>query len=442
MARIHRLIFSTFIFCLVPVLTGASVSSYDPNTDLNKLPDEAPVARVLDRMITLADIKPSQAMINQYEAGQTAEQLAEWKRQLWRSNLGVYFRPLHERYAAQSEITVTDADIEQYNRAMLRAIERQFNKVQNRTASLEKELQAKNLNDEVRTELSKQLEIYTSGLKLYEESKRSFEGAGSPIAGTVILQWKTDQRLYSQYGGRVIFQQAGPEPLDSYRKFLEDAQRRGNFEFYNNQASDLFWEYYRNEKMHTFISDAAEVKRMMETSWWLQESEETLYPEDMNVWGDCTDGLCIKIKPKKGAFTTDKDVSVTVDLLNIGQQIYSYASPEQFFEVEVDGKWYDWKGPKASDILAGLTKPDIIRYEFATLVLTGQWHSIENDKPMALDEGTHYLRIRYQPMGIRLESEAVLHKISPTFWVTSNLQRFKIIAFEQPLTTFERLKSH
>jgi hypothetical protein len=42
MALIHRLIFSTVIFCLVPVLTGASVSSYDPNTDLNKLPDEAP----------------------------------------------------------------------------------------------------------------------------------------------------------------------------------------------------------------------------------------------------------------------------------------------------------------------------------------------------------------------------------------------------------------
>jgi mRNA interferase MazF len=36
---------------LAPVLLDASVSSYDLNTDLNELPEEAPVARVLDRTI-------------------------------------------------------------------------------------------------------------------------------------------------------------------------------------------------------------------------------------------------------------------------------------------------------------------------------------------------------------------------------------------------------
>jgi hypothetical protein len=432
MVRTHAILFSIAIFCLVPVLIGASVSSAEPNMDLNELPEETPVARVLDRTITLGEINPSQAMIDQNGAGMTAEQLAEWKAQLRQSNLGGYFRPLFERYAEQSEITVTDADIEQYNQAMLRSRERQLNKVQTKTGSLEKELQAKNIDDAVRDELTEQLEMYTRFMEIEEKSKDLYRNNSNPIAGTVIRQWKINQHLYKQYGGRVIFQQAGPEPLDAYRKFLEERQQQGDFEFYNEQAADLFWEYYRNDKMHTFTSDVAEAKKMMETPWWLEESEETLYPELMDVWGDCTDGLSIKIKPKKAAVTTDEDVTVTLGLLNIGQRTYSCAFHEQFFEIEMDGKWYRWNGPQAIDILAAFAEPNTVQYESTTLELTDQWHSLEIDKPLALEEGSHYLRLRYQPMGIRLESEAGLQEIASTFWVTSNLQTIEII--EQPLT--------
>ena len=36
----------------------------------------------------------------------------------------------------------------------------------------------------------------------------------------MIEQWKASQSLYKKYGGRVVFQQTGPEPLDAYHEYL------------------------------------------------------------------------------------------------------------------------------------------------------------------------------------------------------------------------------
>jgi heat shock protein HslJ len=50
------------------------------------------------------------------------------------------------------------------------------------------------------------------------------------FARSIIEQWKVNRALYEQYGGRIIFQQLGPEPLDAYREFLEEKRREGAFE--------------------------------------------------------------------------------------------------------------------------------------------------------------------------------------------------------------------
>lgn len=35
--------------------------------------------------------------------------------------------------------------------------------------------------------------------------------------------------LYEAYGGRIIYQQLGPEPLDACRQYLEERQKAGDF---------------------------------------------------------------------------------------------------------------------------------------------------------------------------------------------------------------------
>jgi hypothetical protein len=47
------------------------------------------------------------------------------------------------------------------------------------------------------------------------------------IAQQFVKSWKINKALYAQYGGRVIFQQAGVEPLDAYRDFLKEQEKKG-----------------------------------------------------------------------------------------------------------------------------------------------------------------------------------------------------------------------
>ena len=93
------------------------------------------------------------------------------------------------------------------------------------------------------------------------------------IADTFVRAWKVNLSLYEQYGGRVIFQQAGVEPLDAYLHFLKDQEAAGNFPILDKQYEGVFWNYFTNETMHTFYS-ADEGDKFMRTPWWLEKAEE------------------------------------------------------------------------------------------------------------------------------------------------------------------------
>jgi hypothetical protein len=67
-----------------------------------------------------------------------------------------------------------------------------------------------------------------------------------------------NRALYGQYGGRIIFQQGGPEPLDAYRTFLEERQAAGDFAIVNEGLATGFWRYYRDESIHSFYEPGSE----------------------------------------------------------------------------------------------------------------------------------------------------------------------------------------
>jgi hypothetical protein len=95
------------------------------------------------------------------------------------------------------------------------------------------------------------------------------QAARLEIAGAFILQWKINRALYQQYGGRIIFQQAGPEPLDAYRKFLEERQAAGDFSFEDPALATEFWRYYRDDSIHSFFEpgSADEAKAFSVEPW-------------------------------------------------------------------------------------------------------------------------------------------------------------------------------
>ena len=45
-----------------------------------------------------------------------------------------------------------------------------------------------------------------------------------------VHRWNVNKALYEKYGGRVIFQQAGYEPVDAYRALIGEVQERNAVE--------------------------------------------------------------------------------------------------------------------------------------------------------------------------------------------------------------------
>jgi hypothetical protein len=71
-------------------------------------------------------------------------------------------------------------------------------------------------------------------------------------ATAFVRQWKMNRALHAEFGGRIAFQQGGPEPVDAYRIFLEQAMARGDFAIADPALEPAFWRYYRDDSIHSF----------------------------------------------------------------------------------------------------------------------------------------------------------------------------------------------
>lgn len=413
---------SRFVVGILTLLMGVNVvGAVEP---FENLPDDTVLVEVLGQKVYFKDIEPSS------DAKKKQQVSALWLKQTRASNLGRYFKPLWNEYAKEKGITVTEQEIKEYKEKMISFMTSQKIEWKRERDNLAKELVAENLKDDKKAELEKNFNLYDRLIEkspdlnlIYYSSDSNTAKSVNDATKSAILNYKIYQALYRQYKGRVIFQQAGPEPLDAFRQFFEEQQSKGKFKFYNKDAEDLFWDYYRNVK-HTFISDPNEVEKAMNTPWWLQQKKESDYGAQAE-WGAEVNGLQIRIDGDSGrrAFYLDKTPIFKIDLLNTGSKSLSCAALEQFCEVEIEGKWYKWNGPMAVDISTGGFAPRTVQYNFLKIKLPDNWVSKEDNKnqPLNLSLGFHVIRVKYKTMSNR-ESQEIE--------VVSNSLKFQIIQSE------------
>jgi hypothetical protein len=106
-----------------------------------------------------------------------------------------------------------------------------------------------------------------------QETYGRSNAAEALVARAFIEQWKVNRALYRQYGGRVIFQQGGAEPLDAWQQFLRGAQQTGQFRLINKEIEPTLWSYYTTNSIHRFYPEAtAEKEQAINTPWWLMDA--------------------------------------------------------------------------------------------------------------------------------------------------------------------------
>jgi hypothetical protein len=183
----------------------------------------------------------------------------------------VILSKLVDRYAAEQGIGVEPAEIDAYVESVHRSMQQDRRQQQARRDELMHKLSSADLPAAGRPSLEKELAALNELLDTTSDTAED-QAARREIAAAFIRQWKINRALYRQYGGRIIYQQGGPEPLDAYRRFLEQQADAGAFKIMDKAFETVFWRYYITDSLHSFYPPgSAEEARAFETPGWLTD---------------------------------------------------------------------------------------------------------------------------------------------------------------------------
>jgi len=184
---------------------------------------------------------------------------------------------LIKRYIEDHKLQATDAEIVEFLDRKKIMMESNRLQMENRHAELQQALASKTLTADARARLEKERDaLYEMNRLMAEAEGRAgtaeSNAAEAFVARSFIEQWKVNQALYRQYGGRVIFQQSGAEPLDAYRDFFRDAQKSGRFKILSKDMEPALWSYYTTDGIHEFYPESGNEKELaINTPWWMMD---------------------------------------------------------------------------------------------------------------------------------------------------------------------------
>jgi len=115
----------------------------------------------------------------------------------------------------------------------------------------------------------------TGADELSPEEQAELTAMRREMGRSLIRQWKINRSLFGQYGGRIIYQQMGPEPLDAYREFLDQQCKSGALEFMDEETEAAFWRYFTDDSMHDFMeAGSADAQQAFTVPPWERKASE------------------------------------------------------------------------------------------------------------------------------------------------------------------------
>ena len=184
---------------------------------------------------------------------------------------------LIKRYIEDHKLQATDVEIAEFLDRKKIMMERNRLQMETRHAEIQQALASKTLTADARTRLEKERDTLYEMNRLMAAAEGRAGTAESDaaevfVARSFIEQWKVNQALYRQYGGRVIFQQSGAEPIDAYRDFFRDAQKSGRFKILGKDMEPALWSYYTTDGIHVFYPESGNKKELaINTPWWMMD---------------------------------------------------------------------------------------------------------------------------------------------------------------------------
>jgi hypothetical protein len=233
--------------------------------------DETTVAEVLGRAVSL----------RQLDAGQTGSLNDEARRHARAERLReVVWTAVFEDYARRRGIEVSAAEIETHVASHAAIQERLGRERAQRHAALAAELKSTGLSEARRRQAQQELDV-SDRLRAFDaqrdrerrdpEGRKLQQQAERQVAAFSVRRWKIDQALHREFGGRIVFQQAGWEPIDAYRRLLERYEAEKAFTVHEPALRPAVYAYFE----HRFVyGDAVMAKFYFDKPWWERTPEE------------------------------------------------------------------------------------------------------------------------------------------------------------------------
>ena len=176
---------------------------------------------------------------------------------------------LTRRFVEDNRLEPTEQELQAFVAGSLRAQRQARLGLERQKVELETALEGV-LSAERRESIQNSLVSVRASIESLSASQPEDANALHAVAKVWVQRWKIFKALYEEYGGRAHYQQAGIEPFDAVREFLEEQEADGAFVILDPDYEDEFWHYWRNEEMHIFVPEGEE-RELISTPWWLMK---------------------------------------------------------------------------------------------------------------------------------------------------------------------------
>jgi hypothetical protein len=187
----------------------------------------------------------------------------------------VALQELMDRFSREKKVAVSQEEIAAYREFMKKVAAQDRNEKSAARDILKATLAGSDLDaagrEKTLAELA-ELEQFLAATAPKDSPSDEENAALNEIADAVIRQWKVNGLLYQQFGGRIIRQQGGPEPVDAYRLFLESARKRGDLTIAGESLEKQFWQYFSDDSLHDFYpAGSPQEAQVFNTPPWAPE---------------------------------------------------------------------------------------------------------------------------------------------------------------------------
>lgn len=93
--------------------------------------------------------------------------------------------------------------------------------------------------------------------------------AAERVARVTVRRWNVNKALYEKYGGRVIFQQAGYEPVDAYRAMIAEIRQQNEVEILDPSFPAPFADMIEYLDIPHQYMPKVEADKYFKKPWWL-----------------------------------------------------------------------------------------------------------------------------------------------------------------------------